>query len=68
MQPLFEQAHHVRRPLVIAALADLAFAFGWGDLRMGLVWAVVVFTLASWVAYFFEGLRALRTVEAAPSA
>ncbi len=70
MQPLFvsKLTTFAQIALVIATLADLAFAFGWGDLRMGLVWAVVVFTLASWVAYFFEGLRALRTVEAAPGA
>ena len=45
------------------ALADLAFGLGWGDLRTGLLWAVAVFTVVSWVAYFFEGLRALRAVE-----
>jgi cardiolipin synthase len=68
MQPLFvsKLTTLAQIALVIATLADLAFAFGWGDLRMGLVWAVVVFTLASWVAYFFEALRALRTVEPAP--
>jgi hypothetical protein len=35
-------------------------------LRTGLLWTVVAFTVASWVAYFFEGLRALKAVEAAP--
>jgi cardiolipin synthase len=66
MQPLLvsKLTTFAQIALVIATLADLAFVLGWGDLRMGLLWAVVVFTLASWVAYFFEGLRALRAVEA----
>lgn len=70
MQPLFvsKLTTFAQIALVIATLADLAYVLGWGDLRMGLVWAVVGFTIASWVAYFFEGLRALRTVEAAPGA
>ena len=36
--------------------------------HMGLLWAVVAFTVASWIAYFFEALRALRAVDAAPGA
>ena len=70
MQPLFvsKLTTFAQLALVIATLADLAFALGWGDLRVGLVWAVVTFTVASWIAYFFEALRALRTVEAAPGA
>jgi cardiolipin synthase len=70
MQPLFvsKLTTFAQIALGIATLADLAFELGWGDLRTGLVWGVVVFTIASWVAYFFEALRALRTVEAAPGA
>jgi hypothetical protein len=49
--------------LVLAVLADLAFRLEWADVRTGLLWGAVVMTLASWVAYFFEGLRALRTAE-----
>lgn len=66
MQPLFvsKLTTFAQIGLLIATLADLAFAFGWGDLRMGLVWAVVVFTVVSWAAYFLEGLRALRAAEA----
>lgn len=66
MQPLFvsKLTTFAQIALVIGTLADLAFTLGWGDLRMGLLWAVVVFTVASWVAYFFEGLRALRASEA----
>lgn len=68
IQPLFvsKLTTFAQIALVIATLADLAFDLGLGDLRVGLVWAVALFTVASWVAYFFEGLRALRTVEAAP--
>jgi cardiolipin synthase len=66
MQPLFvsKLTTFAQIGLLIATLADLAFALGWGDLRMGLVWAVVVFTVVSWAAYFLEGLRALRAAEA----
>jgi cardiolipin synthase (CMP-forming) len=66
MQPLFvsKLTTFAQIALLIATLADLAFGLAWGDLRVGLVWAVVVFTVASWVAYFFEGLRALRAAEA----
>jgi phosphatidylglycerophosphate synthase len=70
MQPLFvsKLTTFAQIGLVIATLADLAFGLGLGDLRVGLLWAVVVFTVASWVAYFFEGLRALKAVEVAPNA
>jgi cardiolipin synthase (CMP-forming) len=70
MQPLFvsKLTTFAQLALLIATLADLAFGLDWGDLRMGLVWAVVAFTVASWAAYFVEALRALRTVEAAPGA
>jgi cardiolipin synthase len=67
MQPLFvsKLTTFAQIGLVIATLADLAFGLGWDALRTGLLWAVVAFTAASWVAYFFEGLRALKAVEAA---
>lgn len=70
IQPLFvsKLTTFAQIALIIATLADLAFGLGWGDLRTGLLWAVAVFTVVSWVAYFFEGLRALRAIEAAPGA
>lgn len=70
IQPLFvsKLTTFAQLALVIATLADLAFGLGWGDLRTGLLWAVAAFTVVSWVAYFFEGLRALRAVEVAPGA
>jgi cardiolipin synthase len=68
MQPLFvsKLTTFAQIGLVLATLADLAFGLGWGALRLGLIWAAAGLTVVSWVAYFFEGLRALRTVEAAP--
>jgi cardiolipin synthase len=75
MQPLFvsKLTTFAQIGLVIATLGSLAFELAWGgvsldDLRVGFMWAVVVFTVASWVAYFFEGLRALKAVEVAPGA
>jgi cardiolipin synthase (CMP-forming) len=70
IQPLFvsKLTTFAQIALIIATLADLAFGLGWGDLRTGLLWAVAAFTVVSWVAYFFEGLRALRAVEVAPGA
>jgi cardiolipin synthase len=70
MQPLFvsKLTTFAQIGLVVATLADLGFALGLGPLRMGLLWAVVAFTVASWIAYFFEGLRALRAVEPAAGA
>ena len=68
MQPLFisKVTTFAQLTLLIATMADLAFNLGWGDLRMGLTWLAAVLTVGSWLAYFFEGLRALRT--AAPGA
>jgi cardiolipin synthase len=65
MQPLFvsKLTTVAQIALVLAVLADLAFRLEWADVRTGLLWGAVVMTLASWVAYFFEGLRALRTAE-----
>lgn len=66
MQPLFisKLTTFAQIVLVLATLADLAFDLGWAALRTGLVWGAAAATVASWVAYFFEGLRALRTAEA----
>jgi len=70
MQPLFisKLTTFAQVALVLAAVANLAFALNWAQLVTGLVWAVAAITAASWVAYFLEGLRALRTAEARPSA
>lgn len=70
MQPLFisKLTTFAQVALVLATVANLAFALMWEPLVTGLIWAVAVITAASWVAYFLEGLRALRTSEARPSA
>ncbi len=66
MQPLFisKLTTVAQITLVLGTLADLAFELAWADVRTGLLWGAAAMTVASWVAYFFEGLRALRTVEA----
>ena len=46
--------------LLLATLADLAFALDWGTLRQALVWTAAALTVASWAAYFAEALRATR--------
>ena len=65
MQPLFvsKLTTVAQIALVLGTLADLAFHLDWAAVRMGLLWGAAAMTVASWVAYFFEGLRALRTVE-----
>jgi cardiolipin synthase (CMP-forming) len=70
MQPLFisKLTTFAQIALVLATVADLAFSLGWADLRDGLLWTAAVATVASWVAYFFEGLRALKAAEAKPAA
>ena len=71
MQPLFisKVTTFAQIALVLSTLADLAFDLGWAALRTGLVWGAAAATVASWIAYLFEGLRALRTpAEARPSA
>jgi cardiolipin synthase len=70
MQPLFisKLTTFGQVVLVLATVANLAFGLAWEPLVTGLIWAVAVITAASWVAYFLEGLRALRTAEARPSA
>lgn len=69
MQPLFisKLTTVAQIALVLGTLADLAFELAWTDVRTSLLWGAAAMTVASWVAYFFEGLRALRTVEARPS-
>jgi len=70
MQPLFisKLTTFAQIALVLATVADLAFALDWGQLRDGLLWTAAAATVASWVAYFFEALRALRAAEAKPAA
>jgi cardiolipin synthase len=62
MQPLFISKVNTAAQvgLIIATLADLAFAGDWSALRQALVWMAALTTLVSWAAYFREGLRALR--------
>ena len=68
MQPLFvsKLTTVAQIMLVLVVLADLAFVLQWADVRTALLWGAAAMTVASWVAYFFEGLRALRTAEARP--
>jgi len=70
MQPLFisKLTTFAQISLVLATLADLAFVIDLGHARTGLVWAAAVTTIASWAAYFVEGLRALRATEVRPTA
>lgn len=62
MQPLFisKLTTFAQITLVLATMADLAFAFDLPLWREGLIWGVAAITFASWIAYFFEGLRAVR--------
>ena len=68
IQPLFvsKVATFVLIVLVLATLADLAFGLELAQARSGLAWTAAGFTLVSWVGYYFEGLRALRTANVAP--
>lgn len=70
MQPLFvsKLTTFAQVALVLVVVANLAFDLGWSPFVTGLIWAVAVATAASWVAYFLEGLRALKAAEARPSA
>lgn len=69
MQPLFisKLTTFAQVALALGTTADLAFDLAWKPALTGLVWVVAAITAASWVAYFLEGLRALRTSEARPS-
>jgi cardiolipin synthase len=68
MQPLFisKLTTVAQIALVLAVLADLAFNLEWANVRFALLLLAAFMTVASWLAYFFEGLRALRTAEARP--
>lgn len=70
MQPLFisKLTTFAQVALVVMVVANLAFDLEWSRLVTGLIWAVAAATAASWVAYFLEGLRALKAAEARPSA
>ncbi len=52
--------------LLLAVLADLAFTLDWGLPRLFLTWIAAGLTIASWAAYFAEGLRAVRSGEVTP--
>lgn len=62
MQPLFVSkiTTFAQVALVLATVANLAFALGRHDVVAALVWVTAAATAASWVAYYFEGMRALR--------
>ncbi|MCE9523116.1 MAG: CDP-alcohol phosphatidyltransferase family protein [Alphaproteobacteria bacterium] len=70
MQPLLvsKMTTVAQIALVLATLADLAFSLEWTALRMGLLWGAAAMTIASWGAYFVEGLRAVRTTDASSGA
>jgi cardiolipin synthase len=69
MQPLFisKLTTFAQVLLVLVVVANLAFTLELDTFVIGLIWAVAAVTAASWVAYFLEGLRALRTAEPRPS-
>lgn len=54
--------------LLLATLADLAFRLDLQAARTILVLLTAGLTIASWVAYYFEGTRAVRAAEDAPHA
>jgi len=62
MKPLFvsKLTTFFQIMLLLATMADLAFALGLEGARLALAVAAAVFTLASWIAYYFEGQRTLR--------
>lgn len=70
MQPLFisKLTTFAQVALVVVVVANLAFDLEGSRLVTGVIWTVAAATAASWVAYFLEGLRALKAAEARPSA
>lgn len=62
MQPLFVSkiTTFAQVALVLATVANLAFALNLHDIVTALVWVTAAATAASWAAYYFEGMRALR--------
>lgn len=62
MQPLFVSkiTTFAQVSLVLLTVANLAFSLGLAEWITGLIWVTAGATAVSWVAYFFEGLRALR--------
>lgn len=54
--------------LLLTTLADLAFKLDLQAARTILVYLTAGLTVASWVAYYFEGTRAVRATEDAPHA
>lgn len=69
MKPLFisKLTTFAQIMLVLATMADLAFTIDLPHWRDGLILGVAAITAASWIAYFFEGLRALRASETQPA-
>lgn len=67
MRPLFISKVNtfVQLTLIVAILADLAGVLPLAAERMYLIWLAAATTVVSWVAYFVEGLRALRERDAA---
>jgi phosphatidylglycerophosphate synthase len=62
MKPLFVSKLTTFFQIVLLLVTMADQAFGWGLETARLVLAVVAcaFTIASWVAYYFEGQRAMR--------
>jgi cardiolipin synthase len=62
MQPLFvsKLTTFFQVLLLLVTMADLAFTLGLGNLRLGIALVAGAFTIASWIAYYFEGQRAIR--------
>jgi cardiolipin synthase len=70
MRPLFISKVNtfVQIALILVVLADLARVWPLSAEREYMVWLAAATTVGSWVAYFIEGLRALRERQPAPSA
>jgi cardiolipin synthase len=70
MKPLFisKLTTFFQIALLLVTMADLAFILGLEVVRLALAVAAGAFTVASWIAYFFEGQRAMREAETAQGA
>lgn len=62
MKPLFvsKLTTFFQIALLLVTMADLAFGWGLETARLALAVVACAFTIASWVAYYFEGQRAMR--------
>lgn len=62
MQPLLisKATTFFQVSLLLATLADLAFSLGWETPRLALAVIAGALTVASWIAYYFAGSRAVK--------